>query len=63
MIAFKQTCDKPYNRHRYKVVYTNKEVIFDDYEDAQVAWFQSPKQFLSHIEVLDLKQKSKKGFK
>ena len=59
--TFKQTCDKPYLRHQYKVVYNNgREVVFDNYMDVQAIWFQTPKQFLSHIEVLDIKQK---GFK
>jgi hypothetical protein len=61
--TFKQTCDKPYNRHKYKLIFTNeREVLFDDYEDVQLTWFQTPNQFLSHVEVLDKKQK-KKGFK
>lgn len=59
--TFKQTCDKPYLRHHYKLVLTDgREVIFDNYEDVQVTWFQTAGQFLSHIEVLDIKQK---GFK
>jgi len=59
--TFKQTCDKPYLRHHYKVVYENgSEVVFDNYEDVQVTWFQTAGQFLSHVEVLDIKQK---GFK
>jgi hypothetical protein len=42
-------------------VYENgSEVVFDNYEDVQVTWFQTAGQFLSHIEVLDIKQK---GFK
>lgn len=59
--TFKQTCDKPYLRHQYKVVYNNgREVVFDNYMDVQAIWFQTPKQFLSHIEVLDINQR---GFK
>jgi hypothetical protein len=61
--TFNQTCDKPYDRHNYKLVYeSGKEVIFDNYEDVQVTWFQHSGNFLSHIEVLDIKKKSK-GFK
>ena len=61
--TFKQTCDKPYDRHDYKLIFDGgKEVIFDNYEDVQVIWFQNGGNFLSHIEVLDKKQKSK-GFK
>ena len=60
--TFKQTCDKPYDRHDYKLVYEDgKEVIFDNYEDVQLTWFQRGGHFLSHIEVLDKKQK-KRGF-
>ena len=60
--TFKQTCDKPYDRHDYKLVYEDgKEVIFDDYEYVQLTWFQHCGKFLSHVEVLDKKQASK-GF-
>jgi hypothetical protein len=60
--SFTQTSDKPYDRHDYKLVYENgKEVIFNNYEDVQVTWFQHDGNFLSHVEVLDKKQK-KKGF-
>jgi hypothetical protein len=63
MKIFKQTSDEPYLRHDYKVVFENgEEVIFDNYEDVQVTWFQRSGNFLSHIEVLDRKQKSK-GFR
>ena len=60
---FKQTCDKPYTRHHYKLVFEDgKEVMFDNYEDVQVAWFQRGGHFLSHVEVLDIKEKNR-GFK
>ena len=63
MKTFKQTSDNPYDRHDYKLVLSNgKEIIFDNYEDVQVTWFQTAPQFLSHVEVLDKKTKSK-GFK
>jgi hypothetical protein len=63
MKIFKQTSDEPYLRHDYKVIFENgEEVIFDNYEDVQVTWFQNGGNFLSHIEVLDRKQEAK-GFK
>ena len=63
MNSFKLHCEKPYLRHHYKLVFEDgKEVIFDNYEDVQVTWFQTAPQFLSHVEVLDKKTKSK-GFK
>lgn len=62
METFKQTSDLPYDRHNYRLIFDNgKEVIFDNYEDIQVTWFQRSGNFLSHVEVID-KQKSK-GFK
>jgi hypothetical protein len=63
MKIFQQTSDEPYLRHDYKVIFENgEEVIFDNYEDVQVTWFQNGGNFLSHIEVLDRKQEAK-GFK
>jgi len=63
--SFKQTSDEPYIRHDYKVIFTNgKSVIFDNYEDVQRTWFQTPNQLLGYVEVLDHKEpKTKsKGF-
>lgn len=60
--TFSQTCNDPYDRHDYRVSYSNgKSVVFDNYEDVQLTWFQTPTQFLGHVEVLD-KKKPKKGF-
>lgn len=59
--TFKQTSDDPYLRHHYKLVYTDgRNIVFDNYEDVQVTWFQTASQFLSHVDVLDIKQR---GFK
>ena len=59
---FKQTSDEPYIRHHYKLVYSNGQaVVFDNYSDAQQSWWNTPSEFVSHIEVLDVKEK--KGFK
>ena len=61
--VFKQTSDKPYIRHDYKVNFSNGNfVVFDNYEDVQLSWFQRAGRFLSHVEVLDIKEK-KRGFK
>jgi hypothetical protein len=41
MTYFKQTCDKPYDRHKYKLVFKNKKaVVFDDWDLARAAWFE-----------------------
>jgi hypothetical protein len=59
---FEQTSNEPYNRHDYKLVYTNGETkVFEEHQDFMVAWFQYPKQLLSHGEVLDKKVKKTKS--
>jgi hypothetical protein len=52
---FSQTSNESYDRHRYKVVFKNgaDPVIVDDWEQANLIWFQTPSLFKSHIEVLD----------
>ena len=61
--SFTHTSDRPYKRHRYKVVTKEgKQVITDSWEKAQEMWWNTPKQFLSHIEILDNEEESK-GFK
>jgi hypothetical protein len=63
---FTQTSDNPYVRHDYKLHYTTKKPeLFDNYEDVQRTWFQTPSKFLDYVEVLDKKQsknKKAKGF-
>jgi hypothetical protein len=55
LITFTQTCDKPYDRHKYKVHLPNKVITCDYYEDARAVWFQNP--FAQYIEVVDRKKK------
>ena len=60
---FKQTSNEPYLRHDYKVVYNDGTYqVFDNYEEAQLLWWNRSGNFLSHIEVIDRKQEVK-GFK
>ena len=63
---FQQTSNEPYMRHDYKIYYTTKKPeIFDNFEDVQKTWFQTPNQFLDYVEVLDHKKTKKpkrKGF-
>ena len=63
--SFSQTSKEPYDRHDYKLVYSNgRSKVFDDYMELQAAWFQTPGQFLDHVEVFDKKEERKitKGF-
>ena len=54
------TCDNPYDRHSYRVIYANgKAVEVGSYNDAQQLWFGSPTP--KAIEVVSPKDKSK-GF-
>ena len=65
MKIFQKTCNKPYDRHFYKLyLKTGKSVIFDDFEDAQSYWFNHSQvpDYLNFIEVLD-KSKSKEKMK
>lgn len=62
--TFSQTSNEPYIRHDYRVHFTNKKpVLFDNYEDVQRIWFETPSQFLDYIEVLDRKKVNKKKAK
>ena len=58
---FEQSSYDSYDRHSYKIVSkTNESVVVEDWETAQLSWFQKS-AFLSHIEVLD--KRESKGFK
>ena len=58
---FPQTCDKPYDRHKYKLFLSDGKVeVYDSWEEVNSRWFQTPKMFLSRVEVID--RKKKKGF-
>lgn len=65
MEVFEKTSHKPYDKHQYKLKFTNgKSVIFDNYEDVLGTWFQNY-YHCEIIEVLDKKEKKStqsKGF-
>jgi len=59
---FEQTSDLPYDRHKYEVHTQSGSIhILENYMEVQALWFQQGR-FLSHVEVLDLKNNNK-GFK
>ena len=61
---FAQTSDEPYDRHHYRFVYSDgQSKIFESYEQTKQEWFNLPKVFKSHIEVLDIKNKKQKKLK
>ena len=64
--VFTQTSDAPYDRHHYRLTYTNKQsIVLESWEELQQHWFQTPVEFLFHAEVLDKpkKKKTNGGFK
>ena len=57
-MTFTQTSYQPYDRHKYKLYLTNGKVEqYEWYDEVQARWFQTPKEFLSHVEVIDRKKK------
>ena len=60
---FSQTCNKPYDRHHYKIVCKNKSVVLESWEEVQEYWWNNM-AFNSDmiVEVID-KPKTTKGFK
>jgi hypothetical protein len=57
---FDTYCNNLYDRHTYAIVFSNgQSENYNSWEEVQVRWFQTPTQFLSHVEVLDIT----KGFK
>ena len=62
---FSCTSDDPYDRHNYEIVLKNeKNVIFDNWEDTQVYWWQHCQipDFLDFVIVKDKQKINKKGF-
>ena len=58
----KFTSDKPYNRHKYQLVFVDgRSIVFDDYEKMKQAWWQY-NQVASHVNVVDKKKSGGRGF-
>tara|TARA_Y100001973_G_C5131830_1_gene298195 strand:- start:158 stop:340 length:183 start_codon:yes stop_codon:yes gene_type:complete len=50
--TFTSTCEKPYDRHTYKLLLNNgKAIILDDYEMVRAYWHQF-RGHLKSVEVL-----------
>ena len=60
---FSQTCNKPYDRHHYKMVCKSKSVVLQSWDEVQEYWWNNialnPDMI---VEVID-KPKTTKGFK
>ena len=65
--VFTQTSDELYENHDYRIVsFDNTSIVLDNYQDVFLVWRSTPVGVLSHVEVLDKKNKKrtkiKKGF-
>ena len=59
---FGQTCDKPYDRHHYKLVYDTKEIIVKTWEEVKEHWWNTKSMNPPVVHVLDKPKKKPKGF-
>jgi hypothetical protein len=59
---FELSSEESYDRHDYKVVMKDgRTFVTGDWQNAQLIWFQNPSQLISHIEVLDKPNTTKKS--
>ena len=61
-LFFEQTCNKPYDRHHYKIVCETKSIVVESWEEVQEFWWNNREINPTVIEVID-KPKTTKGFK
>ena len=55
-MTFSQTCDKPYDRHKYKVHLSSGKVVNCEwYDEARAVWLQNP--YAEYIQVIDRKKR------
>ena len=59
-LFFEQTCNKPYDRHHYKIVCETKSIVVESWGEVQEYWWNHRDINSPVIEVLD---KKTKGFK
>ena len=59
---FGQTCDKPSDRHHYKLVYDTNEIIVKTWEEVKEHWWNTRSMNPPVVHVLDKPKKKPKGF-
>ena len=61
--VFESTCQNPYDRHEYELVFKNgKKIKSDDYETIRNMWFKwCGMGHCDRIDVLDITPSKKKG--
>jgi hypothetical protein len=58
----KFTSDKPYNRHKYKLVFVDgRSIVFEDYGQMRETWMQFS-NVCSHVIIVDKKKSGGGGF-
>ena len=40
-LFFEQTCNKPYDRHHYKIVCESKSIVVESWEEVQEFWWNN----------------------
>ena len=63
---FGQTCNKPYDRHHYKIVCPFRTFVVESWEEVQEFWWNNCHSSLfdgTVVHVLDKPKKKSKGFK
>jgi hypothetical protein len=59
---FEQTSDAPYDRHTYRIVFTNGNTEdYPSWDVMRARWFAVSGMYLSHVEVIDIKEEKKGG--
>ena len=59
---FAETSSEPYDRHHYKLVYDNKEIIVKTWEEVKEHWWNRKSFKPPVVHVLDKPKKKSKGF-
>ena len=60
---FQQTSDKSYDRHNYKIVYKDRSIVVESWEEVQEHWWNNRSFVRPVIEVIDKPKQKSKGFK
>jgi len=59
---FSETSSESYDRHYYKLVYDNKEIVVKTWEEVKEYWWNTKSFNPPVIHVLDKPKKKSKGF-
>ena len=64
-LYFGQTCDKPYDRHHYKIVCKDQSFVVESWQEVQEYWWnnRNSPSFNAVVHVLDKPKPKSKGFK